>query len=532
MRHPLFSRFQSGSFLLLLLPLLFGGCFQGNSQTEETPEEEMVTIELGAPITSDAPAETTETKTARNVTTRPETDVSLPENQNFQSTQSPQTSQKSHTSKKQNVILMIADGAGFGSFYCAADFLTGAPTGFFWQNAPWKQTSVATFHKKSFYDPEKDWADFKNLRVPFYQKEPAFIPPDSASTGTAMMTGVKTRNGRVGVGPDDEILETIAEIFHRNGRRTGAVTTYQIASATMADVASHELERKNGQKMFAQMLLDGNLDVIIGAGHPEFNDDAQPQAASFGKYGPGPELWAQIRDGKLPAGWLFIEKRTDFQKLADALPGTAGFRQLPPKLLGIAQTANAFQCLRQAGSPLLPQTPTLAEASLAALNVLTAHTNSPKAPGFFLMIEGGAVDCANDANDLERCVEEMADFHAAIEAVCLWVEKNSSWEETLLIITADHDNGAIYGPENGSDGVPLTAPLYRGKGVLADVRYYSDDHTKQLVPLYARGPGAEEVEGCVIGTDERMGKFWNYDGRFIENTSVFRAMMSGLPFAN
>ena len=443
-------------------------------------------------------------------------------------------SQNAEIPQPENVILMIADGAGFGAFYCAADFLTGSPQGLFYQQKPWYMTSVATFHKKSFYDVQKDWADFKNLRVPFYEKEPAFIPPDSASTGTALMTGIKTRNGRVGIGPNDERLETITELFRKKGGRTGAVTSFQIASATMAATAAHDPERKNGQKLFAEMFLDGNLDVIIGAGHPEFNDDGQRREAVFEKDGPSEELWGKIRAGFFSEQWTFAESRESIQAIAERTPDrfeASGAPHVPLRLLALAPTANSFQCHRKAGSPLLTSSPTLAQTALAALNILAFNPQkgndslTPNTGGFFLLVEGGAVDAANDANDLVRCVEEMADFNQAVAAVCDWVEKYSSWEKTLVIVTADHDNGAIYGPEAGADGIPKTAPIYQGKGILPVAKYYSDDHTKQLVPIYARGIGAERlVHEFTDGIDEKMGTFWNYDGRFIDNTAVFKVM--------
>ncbi len=438
--------------------------------------------------------------------------------------------------QKKNVILMIADGAGFGSFYTTADFMTGSPTGLFYQKSPWRNASVASFHKKSFYEPTADWKEFKNLHLPFYEKEPAFIPPESASTGTAMMTGVKTRNGRIGIGPNDEKLTTIAEIFHKNGCRTGAVTSFQIASATMATVAAHSLERKEGQKMLSEMLRDQNLDVLIGAGHPEYDDNGRRRNAIFGKYGPSKKLWLKIQLGNLQE-YRFIEKRADFQALAEMTPDKNP-SELPARLLGLAPVANSFQYHRSADAPTLSTSPTLREATLTALNILAfmpkkaESTVQERSPGFFLMIESGAVDAANDAKDITRCIEEMTDFNDAISAVCTWVEKYSSWEETLLIVTADHDNGAIYGPSADAEGIPTSAPIYRGKGNLPEVRYYASDHTKQLVPIYVRGVSAETLDTLIIGTDARMGNFWNYDGRYIDNTAIFRLMMNTLRFSS
>ena len=524
-------RFSWMMFLLLGAASLWlmPGCVKEEESTlteisvsrETEDEEEFITIDLMAP---GGPAEVADGSDVAETDAAAETEAAAEVEEESPADAGSAEAPVYVNAKKKNVILMIADGAGFGSFYCAADFLTGSPTGCAYQQAPWKMVSMATFHKKSFYDPAQDWEDFKELDVPFYEKEPAFIPPDSASTGTAMMTGVKTRNGRVGIGPADERLETIAEIFTKIGRRAGAVTSFQIASATMAAAAAHDVERKHGQKMFAEMLSDGNLDVIIGAAHPEFDDDAQPQAPSFGRYGPSEELWGKIRAGELPEGWTFVEERAGIRELAALTPNKKG-AELPENLLAITQTANSFQCHRKKGAPFLAASPTLAEASLAALNVLAGT----KSDGFFLLVEGGAVDVANDANDLVRCIEEMTDFNAAVEAVCRWVETYSSWEETLVIVTADHDNGAIYGPETGSDALPSSAPIYRGKGQLPHARYYATDHTKQLVPLYARGPGAELLEELIVGQDAKMGAYWNCDGRYLDNTSVFRIMMHGIP---
>ena len=87
--------------------------------------------------------------------------------------------------------------------------------------------------------------------------------------------------------------------------------------------------------------------------------------------------------------------------------------------------------------------------SKAAINCLDKN---PK--GFYLMIEGGAVDWANHANQPARMVEEQIDFVEAVEAVAGWVETHGGWDETLLILTADHECGLLWGPE--SERSPLS----------------------------------------------------------------------------
>ncbi len=86
----------------------------------------------------------------------------------------------------------------------------------------------------------------------------------------------------------------------------------------------------------------------------------------------------------------------------------------------------------------------------AALNVLDDDPN-----GFFIMIEGGAVDWAAHANQSGRLIEEMNDFNKSIEAVIRWIDTNSNWNETLVIITADHETGHLTGPGSGSDKTRL-----------------------------------------------------------------------------
>src|SRR5690625_7862657 len=82
-----------------------------------------------------------------------------------------------------------------------------------------------------------------------------------------------------------------------------------------------------------------------------------------------------------------------------------------------------------------------------ALNVLGQDDD-----GFSVMIEGGAIDWTGHANQSAREMEEMQDFNASVDAAIEWVETNSNWEETLLIVTADHETGYLTGMNEPADG--------------------------------------------------------------------------------
>ena len=161
----------------------------------------------------------------------------------------------------------------------------------------------------------------------------------------------------------------------------------------------------------------------------------------------------------------------------------------PDRVLGIAQVYTTLQQERGGDvnadpytEPLLDTVPTLEEMTKAALNIVD---NDPE--GFLLMVEGGAIDWAAHANQSGRTIEEEIDFNHSVEAVVDWVEKNSNWGETLVIVTGDHETGYLTGP--GSD--PAWMPLVNnGAGYLPGMEWHSGDHTNSLIPFFAKGRGA------------------------------------------
>lgn len=106
-----------------------------------------------------------------------------------------------------------------------------------------------------------------------------------------------------------------------------------------------------------------------------------------------------------------------------------------------------------------------------------------------------------------------------------WVEANSSWDETLVIVTTDHGNGLLQGPTSDKEAY---APIVnQGAGTPPLVRWHPDTHTCELAPLYAHGAGAEFLaetaqreEGLSIYEVGEDSRFW------VDNTDVFRGAMN------
>jgi alkaline phosphatase len=106
-----------------------------------------------------------------------------------------------------------------------------------------------------------------------------------------------------------------------------------------------------------------------------------------------------------------------------------------------------------------------------------------------------------------------------VETVVEWIETNSRWEDTLLIVTSDHEAGYITGPGSGKelpdDDLSKTWKLLvnKGKGKVPGMEWHHDEHTNSLVPLYAKGYGSERFATLADETDPVR-------GLYIDNTEI------------
>jgi len=145
------------------------------------------------------------------------------------------------------------------------------------------------------------------------------------------------------------------------------------------------------------------------------------------------------------------------------------------------------------------------------------------------MIEGGAVDWSAHSNKLATAIEESLDFTRSLETVIRWVETNSSWNETLLIITTDHGNGMPYGPEGKT--TQAFQPLSGLKGQVPAVTWEVGTHSNELVYLWAKGKGSEGFNQYTSPEkkDVKAKEVMQLpDDRYIDNTNVFDLVKSQL----
>ena len=290
--------------------------------------------------------------------------------------------------------------------------------------------------------------------------EPAHAYPDSAATATALCTGQKTYNAAINVLPDGEKLMTVAHRAQSAGRSVGVVTSVPISHATPASAYSHNVDRDDYQDLTRDLIgrpsvshpttpLPG-VDVLLGAG---WGANARNNSGQGGNFVPGNRYLA---DADLKAidvahgGPYVVARRTAGQAGSDVLAAaTERAVKERRRLFGFFGVKEGHLPFRTADGDFKPvvgktpaevysdadvrENPTLAQMTTAALTVLSQNEK-----GFWLMVEAGDVDWANHDNNLDNSVGAVYAGDDAVKAVTDWVEAHSNWDETLLIVTADH----------------------------------------------------------------------------------------------
>lgn len=288
--------------------------------------------------------------------------------------------------------------------------------------------------------------------------------PDSANTATSMTAGIKSYNNAINVDPTGAPVMTIAHQAQLDGYSVGVVTSVPITHATPAAAYAHNVSRNDYQDLARDLVgqtsvshpeesLPG-LDVVLGGGH------GTKEKASGGK-----------SHGKnFVPGWKYISEETIKQAdvknggkytvalRTDGVEGKAGLQKATQdaiknktRLLGVygvgAHAAHLpYQTADGDYQPApgktsaetysvadIKENPTLADMTESALDVLSQNKK-----GFWLMVEAGDVDWANHDNNLDNSIGAVKSGEAAFKVITDWVEKNSNWKDTIVILTADH----------------------------------------------------------------------------------------------
>lgn len=387
------------------------------------------------------------------------------------------------TGKAKNVILFIGDGMGVSTL-TAARILEGQLRG---ESGEENSLSFEEF-------------PFSALSKTYQVDQQT---PDSAPTMTAMITGIKTRNGMISVNQNARIndfrtvkgneTKTLVQYASEAGLSTGIISTARLTHATPAACYAHTHKRgwesdrdiynadkeahEAGFADIASQLIDykygDGVTVALGGGRSKFTPETQEDP----EY---PEQKGERRDGRdLPQEWVKNGKNSKY------VWNKKDFDSIDPKttdrLLGLFEPSHMrYEAEREkdaAGEP------SLTEMTEKSIDILSKNDK-----GYFLMVEAGRIDHSHHDgrafNALRDTIELSNAVRKAIEKVNL--------DETLIIVTADH-----------SHVFTMAGYPYRGNNILGLVRETKPDGSpadsfkmggdkKPFTTLgYMNGPGAK-----------------------------------------
>ncbi len=316
---------------------------------------------------------------------------------------------------------------------------------------------------------------------------------DSAPTATAIVAGIKTKNGVIGVGPEaieNDCAATapfkVPSLFgmaEDKGYATGIVSTATITHATPASTYAHTAQRDwevdanmpdaakaAGCTDIARQMIEwphGNgLEVMLGGGRQHFI----PATVADPEY---PNAKGKRADGKdLPAVWKAANPNGAY------VWNSESFAAVDPtktsKLLGLFEPSHMqFEADRTAAGG---KEPSLAEMTTKAIAMLSKNRK-----GYVLMVEAGRIDHAHHGGNARRALQDTVALNQALKAAMDSVDLR----DTLIVVTSDHSHAFTMAgyPERGNPilGV-VSAPI--GTPTLAK------DGKAYTTLGYANGPGA------------------------------------------
>lgn len=235
--------------------------------------------------------------------------------------------------------------------------------------------------------------------------------PDSASTATSIATGHKTWSGSINVSEDfTQEYETIAEkLKAQKDYKIGVISTVNINHATPAAFYAHQESRSNYYDIGLEMIESG-FDYFAGGALLD----------PTGENGDQTDIYTLAEE----AGYKVVKTQAE----AEALTSEDGKVVVIDEHLA-DDDAMSYDMDLEDGEWAL------ADYVDKGIEMLDNDN------GFFMMVEGGKIDWACHANDAASTISDTIALDEAVdEAVEFY---NEHPDETLIIVTGDHETGGL-----------------------------------------------------------------------------------------
>ena len=418
-----------------------------------------------------------------------------------------------------SVILIIGDGMDDHQITIARNYLVGSRGKLLIDRLPLRSTAqVLTIDNDN---PDK-----------------AIYVADSANSATSMATGVVTSIGRIGTSAgDDKDLVYIVELAHRQGLKTGIVSTASITDATPASFYAHistrdcenpdmmvgtdpyfdmvidcspDLKSNGGLGSISEQLIDSGVHVALGGGMKHFTPLAEgsdqtvlelakesgyqlvSNATELDGSGAG-KLLGLFSPSTMPVMWRGQDDRA-------AEKPDPSFLNRIHSMLGSVTYPEPMDC---ESNPEYIDIPSISLMTQTALDRLTEEDER----NFFLMVESASIDKQSHQRKACGSIGELKQLDESLAVAMKFAE---SHPDTLILVTADHGQAAQLVPERTLySGIPVpvytpghVARINTSEGVIMAVNYatndfVSEEHTGVNIPLLSNDVGQGSVPAMV-----------------------------------
>ncbi|XP_034484254.1 membrane-bound alkaline phosphatase [Drosophila innubila] len=359
--------------------------------------------------------------------------------------------------KAKNIILFLGDGMGLATLAAARNYIGGEEKKMSFEEFPYTGLSKT-------YCVDK-------------------IVPDSASTSTSYLCGVKANYGTIGVNAHvrrgdclamrntSNHVFSVAKWAMDAGKGAGFVTTTRVTHASPSGNYAHTADREwennavleeacgdQAQHLddIAVQLIHGEvgskLKVMLGGGRRNFYDT---ELYKNGRRTDGRDLVAEFES--LSKHNKYVKNRKNLLKVNATET---------KRLLGLFSKSHLHYHLEQLADPENSE-PTLEEMTEKAIEMLEQEKK-----GYFLFVEGGKIDISHHDTMARIALDETAEFSKAIKRA----RKLTSKKDTLIVVTSDHSHTFSVGGYQP-----------RGSDIFGEAESKGTDGKSYLALSYANG---------------------------------------------
>jgi alkaline phosphatase len=243
-----------------------------------------------------------------------------------------------------------------------------------------------------------------------YSKD--FAAPDQAAAATAIATGERVTNYTLAINADGKPIKNIVELAREHGRAIGLVTDTKLTDPTSAAFYAHPLEPSDVDKIAAEFVDRGNIDIAMGGGAAQFLP-----ITKGGDRQDNRDLLLELRGN----GFDIVRTRTELETIP-------AWRR--PKLFGVFDDGDlAFTNQLEQRN----QQPSLSDMVRRAIQLLQYNTG-----GYFLVVDVGLMRKAAQENNGERTLSQTVELDRAVG-----IARSYGGPKSTIIVCGDLAMGGL-----------------------------------------------------------------------------------------